>query len=206
MYTSGQLELQSTAWLQKSVSDRPSFRAVVRRTFSKTHYQAFALPRGILFLERRDITESSGGGTNTNAMVAGAVMGGMVGAMIGAAIANSMASTSVREENLDACPEERLIELARARKKSFVAKLDEIVSLTIDAPSSFGRMFADSTLAGWITLRDKCLGKITLEIHDQPGLAIAVENLPRRLGNRVFINVELDQQAMRFVPRFTSRG
>jgi len=205
MYTSGQLELQSTTWLQKSVSDRPSFRAVVRRTFSKTHYQAFALPRGILFLERRDITESSAGG-GSGAVVAGAVMGGMVGAIIGAAIANSMATTSVREENLDACPEERLIELARARKKSFVAKLDEIISLTIDAPSSFGRMFADSTLAGWITLRDKCLGKITLEIHDQPGLAIAVENLPRRLGNRVFINVELDQQAMRFVPRFTSRA
>src|SRR6187399_601741 len=100
MYTSGQLELQSTTWLQKSVSDRPSFRAVVRRTFSKTHYQAFALPRGILFLERRDITESSAGG-GSGAVVAGAVMGGMVGAMIGAAIAKSMASTSVREENLD---------------------------------------------------------------------------------------------------------
>jgi hypothetical protein len=139
-------------------------------------------------------------------MVAGAVMGGMVGAIIGAAIANSMVTTSVREENLDVCPEETLIELARARKKSFVAKLDEIISLTIDAPSSFGRLFADSTLAGWITLRDKCLGKITLEIHDQPALAIAVENLPRRLGERVHINVELDQQALRFVPRFTSRG
>ena len=205
MYTSGQMALQSTAWLQKNTSDRPSFKAVVRRTFSKTQYQAFALPRGLLFLERRNITGSSAGG-GSGAVVAGAVLGGAVGAIIGAAIASNLATTTQREENLDVCPEETLIELARARKKSFVAKLDEIISLSIDAPSSFCRMFADSTLAGWITLRDKCLGKITLEIHEQPSLAIAVENLPRRLGERVHINVEFDQQAMRFVPRFTSRG
>ena len=67
-------------------------------------------------------------------------------------------------------------------------------------------MFADSTLAGWIALRDRTLGKITLEIHEQPALAVAVETLPRRLGERVHLNVEFDQQAMRFVPRFTSRA
>jgi hypothetical protein len=205
MYTSGQMALQSTAWLQKSTSDRPSFKAVLRGAFSKTRYQTFVLPRGLLFLERRDITESSAGG-GSGAVVAGAVLGGAVGAIIGAAVVSSMTTTSVRDENLDICPEETLIELARARKQSFVAKLDEIISLSIDAPSSFGRLFADSTLAGWITLRDKCLGKVTLEIHEQPSLAIAVENLPRRLGERVHINVEFDQQAMRFVPKFTSRA
>ena len=94
--------------------------------------------------------------------------------------------TTVHEENLDCCPEERLIELARKRKKSFVAKLDEIISLTIDAPSSFGRLFADSTLAGWITLRDKCLGKIILEIHDQPAMAIAVEKISPAASGSVF--------------------
>ncbi len=205
MYTSGQMALQSTAWLQKNTSDRPSFKAVIRRAFSKTPFQAFALPRGLLFLERRNITESSAGG-GSGAVVAGAVLGGAVGAIIGAAIASNMGSTTQRDENLDICPEETLIELARARKKSFVAKLDEIISLSIDAPSSFGRMFVDGTLAGWITLRAKCLGKVTLEIHEQPAMAIAEETLPRRHGERVHINEELDQQAIRFVPRFTSRA
>ena len=205
MYTSGQMALQSMTWLQNNTSDRPSFRALIRRAFSRTHYQVFALPRGLLFLERRSITESSAGG-GSGAVVAGAVLGGAVGAIIGAAIASSAATSSEREENLDMCSEETLIELARARKKSFVAKLDEIISISIDAPGSFGRMFADSTLAGWITLRDKCLGKVTLEIHEQPAMAVAVETLPRRLGERAHINVEFDQQAMRFVPRFTSRA
>lgn len=207
MYTSGQMALQSTAWLQKNTADRPSFKAVIRRAFSKTQYQAFALPRGLLFLERRSIRQG-GDCAPTGAIVAGAILRGALGAVIGAAMSTSAppSSASVRDENLDVCPEETLIELARARKKSFVAKLDEIISLSIDAPSSFGRMFADSTLAGWITLRDKGLGKVTLEIHEQPAMAVAVETLPRRFGERVHINVEFDQQAMRFVPRFTSRA
>jgi len=203
MYAAGQLELQSTTWMQRNTSDRPSFRAVVRRTFSKGQYQVFALPRGLLFLERRSITDSVGNGPS-GAVVAGAVLGGAVGAMIGAAIASSASSSSERDENLDICDEETLIELARSRRKSFVAKLDEIISVSIDAPGSLGRMFADSSLAGWITLRDRCLGKVTLEIHEQPAMAVAVETLPRRLGERVQINVEFDQQKLRFVPRFTS--
>jgi hypothetical protein len=205
MYTSGQMALQSTAWVQKSTSDRPSFNVVMRRALSRTHLQAFALPRGLLFLERRNITQG-GDGVPTNAIVAGALLGGALGAVIGAALStNAPASAgSVRDENLDMCSEETLIELARTRKKSFVAKFDEIISLSIDAPGSFGRMFADSTLAGWLTLRDKCLGKITLEIHEQPAMAVAVENLPRRLGERVHVNVDFDQQALRFVPKFTS--
>src|SRR5881227_1890512 len=100
MYTSGQQELKSSAWLAKSTADRPSFNAVVRRTFSKTEYLAFALPKGLLFLERRDKRESSCG-DNSQAIVVGACLGGLVGAAIGAAIAESASSTTVREENLE---------------------------------------------------------------------------------------------------------
>jgi hypothetical protein len=207
MSTNGQLQLQSTTWLQRSTADRPTFNGVIRRTFSKTQYQVFAMPRGMLFLEKR-ISKSGGGGTNTNAIVAGAVLGGAIGAVIGAAIASSMETASAveKEENLDIQPEEVLIELARTRKKSFVAKYDEINSLTIDAPGGMARLFADSTLAGWLTLRDQCLGKITVEIHEQPAMAVAVENLPRRLGSKVQINVDFDQQALRFVPKYTARS
>ena len=34
-------------------SDRPSFQATVCRTFSTRHYQVFAMPQGLLFLELR---------------------------------------------------------------------------------------------------------------------------------------------------------
>ena len=201
MFNSGQLELQSTKWVQRNTSDRPSFKAKISRGFSGSRrYQVFALPKGLLFLEVRN-KMGNAGSTATSAIVAGAVVGGALGAMMGAALASAAAGPAEGEEGFEMCGEAELLELARARKRSFVSKFDEIQSVSIDAPGTLGRMFADSTLVGWVTLRDCCLGKITMEIHDPPEMSVAIDALPRRLGNRVRVNVEFDQGKMRFVPR-----
>jgi hypothetical protein len=126
------------------------------------------------------------------------VLGGALGACIGAAIANG-ASPAESHENFELCSEEELFEIARQRKRSFVAKNDEILSLGIDAPRGFGRLFADSSLAGTIVIRDRRLGKLTLEVHDQAALSVAVDALPRRFGDRCFVNVELDRHTAKFV-------
>src|SRR5262245_13694366 len=197
MYTPGQMQLQSVAMLNSSTGDRPSFQATVCRTFSARPYQVFMMPQGLLFLERRD--KAAMAKDNANAVVVGAVLGGMLGACIASALTSN--SDSQAESGLEHLREEDLFELARTRKRSFVARQDEILSLTIDAPGSFGRLFTNSSLAGWIKLRDRKLGKLTMEVHDQAALSVAVDSLPRRYGDRVVVNVEFDRERTMFRPR-----
>ncbi|HMC11308.1 MAG TPA: hypothetical protein VKH44_08455, partial [Pirellulaceae bacterium] len=99
------------------------------------------------------------------------------------------------------CSEDELYQLASQRRKSFVAKNDEILSVTIDAPGTFTRMFGCSKLAGYITLRDHKLGKVKMEIYDQAAMSVAVDSLPRRLKERAFVNVEFDLGSTTFRPK-----
>src|SRR5438874_106485 len=116
MYTPGQMQLQSVTILQNHSVDRPSFQATVSRAFSTRPYQVFAMPQGLLFLERRDKVGAAK--DNTNALVFGAVMGGMIGACIASALVNSTESDA--ETGLEHLREEELFELARTRRRSFV--------------------------------------------------------------------------------------
>jgi hypothetical protein len=193
------VELRSTAWLDNNTADRPSFAASICGTFSGPQpFQVFAMERGLLFLELRN-KPGSGGSVSTNAVVAGAVLGGAIGAVIGGMLTSKAGRPAEPEQGFSLLSEDELIELARSRKRSFVAKYDEIQSVSIDAPGSLGRMVADRNLAGRITLRDSTLGKVKMEILNQMAMSVAVEALPRRLGDRVRVNVELDPRTARFV-------
>jgi hypothetical protein len=199
MYNPGAMQLSSMNWLNNNANDRPSFQAIIPGTFSTRKYQVFSMPQGLLFLERRDKAGSGGGEPNNQAIVMGAVLGGMVGACIAHAITSNSAPAEA-ETGLECLREEDLFELARTRKKSFVAKIDEIQSISIDAPGTWGRMFNDSSLAGWVTIRDRALGKVKMEIRDQASMSVAVDCLPRRFANRVFVNVAFDRGRTLFVP------
>jgi hypothetical protein len=201
MYASGQQQLQSATWLQQFSSDRPSFHALVCHTLLPNRpYLVFVMPQGLLFIETK-YRPGMPGNRNNNAIVMGAVLGGAIGACIGAAIANANSYSESQAENLDMYSEEQLYELAAQRKRSFVARMDEIQSVSIDVPGTWGRLFANSSLAGWITLRDRKLGKIAMENHDQADLSVAVDALPRRFGDRVFVNCALDRNSARFIQR-----
>ena len=200
MYAAGQQQLQSATWLNQYASDRPSFHAIVCRTWSPNRpYQVFVMPQGLLFIESRNKIGNVGG--NSNAVVVGAVLGGAIGACIGAAIAANSGGNSGQVENLDTCSEEQLFQLAATRRRSFASKIDEILSITIDAPGSWNRLIAPSTLAGSITVRDRTLGKVAMEVHDQAALSVAVDCIARRFKERAFINCELDRNTARFLPR-----
>jgi hypothetical protein len=201
MYAPGQQPLQSATWLNQHSSDRPSFHALVCHTLLPNRsYQVFVMPQGLLFIESRRRLDSISQ-PNTNALVAGAILGGAIGACIAASIANSGPTNEDRFENLDSYSEEQLYQLAATRKRSFVARQDEILSVSVDVPGTWGRLFANSSFAGWITIRDRKLGKVAMEIHDQAALSVAVDALPRRFGDRVFVNCELDRHTARFVHR-----
>lgn len=200
MRKSAQVEMQSVALLQRHAADRPSFEVLRRGAFSGARaFQAFALPRGLLFLELR--TKAVAGPSSHKAALVGGIMGGAIGACVGALIDSRGAVQEEREAGFDMWDEDRLIELAGLRKRSFVSKYDEIRSVSLDAPGSLGRMFADRDLAGWMTLYDRVLGKVVLEFHDPSAMAVAVDGLPRRLGDKVRVNVELDESTARFVRR-----
>ncbi|MBI3468340.1 MAG: hypothetical protein HY000_35505 [Planctomycetes bacterium] len=201
MYQAGQVQLRTSGILQQYAADRPAFEAFVRGK----RFQVFAMQRGLLFLELQEIPgQGSNSGVNKAAMLGG-LFGGALGALAVGVIAHSIASSqsgpAQQEVGFDLRSDEELFEIARARKRSFVAKDEEIQSLSIDAPGVWGRFFGGAKRAGWITLRDSCLGKVSMEIRDQAALSVAVDYLPRRFGDRLSVNVELDPQIHRFVPK-----
>jgi hypothetical protein len=201
MYQAGQVQLRTSGILQQYAADRPAFEAFVRGR----RFQVFAMQRGLLFLELKEIPgQGNNSGVNKAALVGGLV-GGAVGALavglIAQGIANSQANPAQQEVGFDLRSDEELLEIASVRKRSFVAKNEEIQSLSIDAPGAVGRFFGGTKRAGWITLRDSCLGKVEMEIRDQASLSVAVDYLPRRFGDRLSVNVELDPQLHRFVPK-----
>ena len=196
-FTSGQYEWQTTAILAGHAGDRPSFRGDVSRGwFTSGHYQVFAMPQGLLFLELRLRDYGNlgpeapwGGG------LAGAAAAWREGERYG------FAPPDKWETGLDAKTEDELLILASERRKSFVSKLGEINSVSINAPGSLARAFGDSTLQGTITLHDRTLGKVLIDIRDASAMSVAVDALPRRLGDRVKVNVQFDRESRRFMPR-----
>lgn len=198
MYRSGQMELESNGWMQARIGERPAFQAAVSRGFSSRTYHVFLLPQGFLFLDKANLKQNDSD-TMRSAVAAGAAVGGLVGAMMGAALASATNKTVEEEENFETAANDQLLALARTRKRSFISLNDDIRSISINAPSAFGRMFGSA--AGSITIRDNRLGKITIEVKDPSSLASIVEAAPKRFGDRANVNVRWDDTKMRYVPR-----
>ncbi len=199
MYRQGEMELQSSGWLQSRIGDRPAFQAVVSRGFASQNYHVFLLPQGFLFLQPTKPSRESGDAAR-QAMVAGAVMGGLVGAAIGAAVGSAMTKKAEDDENFDLCANEQLFSLAKSRKGSFVSVQEEIRSVLVNAPGTLSRLFGGS-VAGWIIVKDSRQGKITIEVKDQNSLSAAVDAIPRRFKERASVNVRWDDAKLRFVPK-----
>jgi hypothetical protein len=200
-FTPGQQQLQSHTWLQGHTGDRPSFDAVIARGWSgPRQFQVFAMPQGLLCLDKGP-PKTGPGSADQRAVMAGAVLGGALGAAIAMAVSSSMNSTEGRQDNYDMCSEEELLELARQRRKSFVAFYNDIINVSLTAPSFFGQIFGDRRTVGFVTVRERKLGTVSMEIRDASEMAVAIDSLPRRLGERVQIRVQLDPRTHTFVAR-----
>jgi len=205
-FQSGAQELQSNRWMSQHTGDRPSFQADIQRgMFGSGHFQVFAMPQGLLCLEMRhkDYGNLGQNGPNYGAWMMFGALGGLAAGLAAARDAQRYGSAPAQrwEAAFDTMQEDELLDLARQRRKSFVCKLDEIKSVKIDAPGLLRRTLGDGTLAGIITLRDRALGKVVMQVRDQTHFAVAVDALPRRLGERAQVNVVFDQANRRFVRR-----
>jgi hypothetical protein len=198
MYRSGQMELESSGWLQSRIGERPAFQAAVSRGFSSRTLHVFLMPQGFLFLQKGRRRQNDGD-TMRNAVAAGAAVGGLMGAMMGAALAGAANPAVEEDENFDMSANDHILSLARSRKGSFISLNDDIRSVTISAPGVIGRMFG--SVAGWVTIRDKRLGKISIEVKDPNALSAIVEVAPKRFGDRANVNLRWDDATMRYVPR-----
>jgi hypothetical protein len=183
--------------MQKHTGDRPSFDAFICRSifFGTRRYRVFVMARGLLFLPLEDHPATK----------APPVMGtGLAGAVRTMEYASEWyARQPIPPEcqaDFDIKSDDELLKLAGERKQSFVAKQEEIVKLTIDPPGPIARLLGTS-VAGVITLRDRALGTIAMEIRDQFPLAIAVESLPKRLRERTVVNVQWDEPSRKFLPK-----
>lgn len=192
MYQSGQTALQSMGWLQAHQSDRPTFQAKVSRGFSGRVYSIFAMQHGLLFLEQVDTPEHQLE-TARRGAAAGALVGGVMGAIVGEMLASSVSGPIRKESGLETLSDEELFALARNRKRSFVAERDDIESVSIDAPKGLSSLFK-SRLLGLVTIRDRRLGKVTLELSDRTAMTVAIDAFPRHYGNRALVNVRWDQR------------
>lgn len=206
-FQSGAQELSSNRWMSQHTGDRPAFQADISRgLFRSGHFQVFAMPQGLLCLEMRHKDYGNLGNHGHNVGAAWFMFGAIGGLAAGLAAARDnerygAAPAQRWEASFDTMQEDELLELARQRKKSFVCKLDEIRSVQVDAPSGLSNLLGDGSLAGIVTLRDRTLGKIVMQVRDQTHLAVAVDALPRRLSDRARINVAFDEATRRFVRR-----
>ncbi|HEX5106243.1 MAG TPA: hypothetical protein VFV87_20630 [Pirellulaceae bacterium] len=196
------MELQSNRWMQGNTSDRPSFDVLISRGLGGARrFQVFLMTKGLLCLDKGPPRAGGGGGGDNNgAIVAGAMLGGLAGAAIAHALtSNSGGSCHAHEERYDLCDEDELLELAAARKKSFVAFYDDIGGVSLDVPGMWEKIFGDGRTVGWITLREKSLGKVAMEVRDPAQMQVAIDTLPRRLGPRVQVNLQLDPRTTTYV-------
>jgi hypothetical protein len=200
MHAGGGHQLDSMQWIPGYGGDRPMFEGVIAGAFfGSKQYYFFALPEALLFLP--SVKLRIGAGSGPDAFVAGWKMGGLIGGVVGATIAGALADPAIDDTAYECLSETQLFELARSRRGSFACLNDDIEWIQLDAPSGLARLLGSSRLAGWLTLRDRRLGKRTVEIYDPAMLALACESLPERFGDRVRIKVEYDDQAMRYRPR-----
>ena len=198
-FQSSYCEMQSASILAQHTGDRPSFQADIKRgLFRSAHYQVFAMPQGLLCVEMR--RKDYG---NMGAPAEMLWNGGLAGAMEAYAHEKRYGARPEDrwEAGFDSYDEDELLDLAKQRKKSFVCKQAEILGIVIDAPGFLGRTLGDNSVAGWVTVRDGKLGKISMVVKGEAALMVAIEALPRRFGECVRVNCVFDQREKRFVPR-----
>lgn len=192
--------LRTAAIAEKSATDRPTFAA----RYNGRDYHVICFTNAFMFLNASH-PKAQGGNPGQSAVVVGAVLGGVVGAMIGAAIAEGSrydsGSQTGYKENLSLYTDDQLIDLARQRQHSVVCEYEDVISASVDSPGYFGRNFGNAKLVGNVTIRDKTQGKLVLSISSQQDMLVAIQALPKKLGDIVQINLVWDEAKHAFVPK-----
>ncbi len=188
--------------LEKFGEDRPVFHGRLSRGLRRTRFfQVFACRTGFLCLE---LTYQKRGDFDPLAFFRwmAAIWFGPL-AIIAQVI---MARKSVRHEAaLDLSSamlgNEEVVELARERKRSFVARYDDMQSAHIEPPGEFERFLYGNHYQGTVTFREKTVGKVTIHIYDRQCMDTAIDAFSERLSDIAEIRAEFDLRQRRFIAK-----
>ena len=133
---------------------------------------------------------------------AGAAAHGLIGALLGALIAKALdpsKKNAARKEVLDATP---LEELVGDHPKNLRAPIDEFEEVRIGPRSEWhARNYSDHRHQALLYLRHRSLGKYRLGIASVEDVRVALEELPRVLGEVCRIEIEWSDRDKKFVKR-----
>lgn len=194
------IELQTASIVsQRPLSARSSFDAVIARGFWRQlrSYRVFVMEKGMLCLDEGAYRKQGAG--NPIAFGIGAMLGGVIGAHVAASLTASLTPDDSAVQRYDHLSDEALLAMARKRRKSFVLKHDEVKSIAIKAPSFLGGIFVDSSIKGWLNVREKTMGRVEMEIRDIHAMQLVLDEFPKRFEDRMKVRARLDDSASRFI-------
>lgn len=192
------LQLQTSALLESSSNQRPSFHANVSRTFRGTNaFDIFCFKQGMLFLHNPDPQEEARKRVNKGAMIGG-LLGGAVGAVVGGMIDSANQDVTTRQRNnLSLCTDEEILSLAAHRKLSFAADYDDVSYCIASARSGW---FGGNS-AGSFLLKIKKFGKVGIEFPLPSDMTTAIQTMEKKLGDRFESRVVWNDQKFCFAAK-----
>lgn len=202
----GTVELSSTRFMSQSSGRRSFFcdrQFPVRGT---RHFQVLSMQEGLLLLELDFVKKPRAGGSKDVigwilALLGGYQAGGAMGGMMASdsqfndALMNSHSPFEDFEsgETYELAKDEEIWAVARKKSGSKLIHYDEVEGVTIDPPGHL------SNLAATVRIKAAGIGKIKLELSEQPDVHSAIELLEHKLSSVTSVNVELDPRTMHYV-------
>ena len=188
------IELESSKLMNGHTGGRPTFYGAM----GKRYYQVFCLEDGLLFLDVAN--DVKGKMTDAKFALIGGLMGGLVGASIGMMLDQQAHEKLNRNLQLVSLKtDEELFAMAGGRKHSFVVFYDEIKWAKLEAPPHKKARQSAYACHGRFSFKAKGIGKKQMEILEATVMGVAVDSLPGRLGDRLSVNAEFDEQLFRYV-------
>ena len=168
----------------------PFFRGVAPFTWTPNRlYRVYILPGELVF-----IYAGSGGEVSAAVGAQFGLLGGLI-----AAAANPKRKNEQRQQQLDSAGLDKLI---ADHKHNFRAPAADLSEVSID-PRSFwlAAMYSQPQHLGVFRFTHAEKGKMCLCIGAADDMKVAIENLPRALGDLVAVNVEWNETKRKFVKK-----
>lgn len=166
------------------------------------HFRIYVLPSKLLFLDAPVLDDLSG----AERIIRGvSIQAGLVGWVIGATVAgaigdNRRSKTRNRLLMLDVAATEVLVEMAEREGTSFVAEVDEVQEVRIEALTTWQNTFAGGCAAR-LQFRHPERGAVSVDLPKPDDVRIGIKQLSAVFGDRLTVNATWDWNKERFVPR-----
>jgi hypothetical protein len=165
-------------------------------------YQVFAFDVGLLYLDLGRLQAKEDATEQGQALSwVGAFCGGQHGAQLGSLMEQALGASSDyrRTTEFNAYSDDELIDLAQQRRQSFVVRYEDIKRAAIEGPDFIEWLFNGKNLQGFLTLKEKTVGKVRLKILDVESMTDAISTCSKRFGDRLSVNAEYDRRQRKYV-------